>query len=473
MMITQILIHKVCGGVMNFSSLSASIRHRIPDVLLTLALCYAPQTFAGEVILDTTSRENSENSGPIQINEKNNLALHDAIRLMLQFNPELASFSKEIRALEGIKIQAGKFRNPELDVESEDVNARPNTPAAQFTTIRFSQLIELGGKRSARVNAASIGQELADRNYESKRLELIARVANVFTKVLAGQERLQLAEESIQLANKVVDSAAKRVEAGKAPPIEETKAKVAFSTASIVLEQTRRELTATRKQLSLLWGNNSPQFEKVLGNLESRVEIPSFEVLEQRLGRNPIALHSIKNIEQHKALVEIEKLRRIPDITVGAGVRRYTRADETTAIVNVSIPIPLFDLNQGNLQAANQRVGKAIDEQAATDLQLRSELTRFYESLSAAQNEINILYDDVLPGAKSSFDIANKGYELGRFSFLEMLDAQRTLFQNQILYVRALTNYHRLINEIERLTATPINHVEDQSISTTDKDLEG
>ena len=378
---------------------------------------------------------------------------------MLQNNPELASFSKEVRALEGIKIQAGKYKNPELAVESEDINAKValNTRAAQFTTIRFSQLIELGGKRSARINAASISQELADRNYESKRLELIARVANVFTKVLAGQERLQLAEESIQLANKVVNSAAKRVEAGKAPPIEETKARVAFSTASIELEQTRRELTAAGNSYLCYGEIPSPQFGKVLGNLESRVEIPSFEVLEQRLDKNPITLHSIKNIEQHKALVEIEKLRRIPDITVGAGVRRYTRADETTAIVNVSIPIPLFDLNQGNLQAANQRVGKAIDEQAATDLQLRSELTRTYEALSAAQNEINVLHDDVLPGAKSSFDIANKGYELGRFSFLEMLDAQRTLFQNQVLYIRALTNYHRLINEIERLIASPID----------------
>ena len=459
---------------MKLRFLTVIIRHRIPDLLLTLALSCASQIFAEETALSTLTKENLERSNPTQIKKMGDLALRDAIHLMLQNNPELASFSKEVRALEGIKIQAGKFRNPELGVESEDINARPNTPAAQFTTIRFSQLIELGGKRSARINAASISQELADRSYESKRLELISRVANIFTKVLAGQERLRLAEKSIQLAKKVVNSAVKRVESGKAPPIEETKARVAFSTASIELEQTRRELTSTRKQLSLLWGNTSPQFRRVLGNLESRVEIPSFEILEQRLNKNPITLHSIKNIEQHKALAEIEKLRRIPDITVGAGVRRYTRADETTAIVNVSMPIPLFDFNQGNLQAANQRVGKAIDEQTSINLQLRSELTKAYEALSAAQNEISILHDDVLPGAKSSFDIANKGYELGRFSFLEMLDAQRTLFQNQILYIRALTNYHLLINEIERLTASPIYHVEDQSINNmNDMDHEG
>jgi cobalt-zinc-cadmium efflux system outer membrane protein len=75
----------------------------------------------------------------------------------------------------------------------------------------------------------------------------------------------------MQLAQKVVTSATKRVEAGKAPPIEETKAKVAFSTTGIELEQTRRDLVAERKQLSLLWGNPSPQFKEVLGDLESRI----------------------------------------------------------------------------------------------------------------------------------------------------------------------------------------------------------
>ena len=256
---------------MNLNFKSIIIRYRVPDLLFILALGCSSQVLAEKNVINTPSRENLErfDSEPL-INTKDDLSLRDAIHLMLQNNPELSSFSKEVRALDGIIIQAGKFRNPELAVESEDLNARPNSTAAQMTSIRFSQLIELGGKRSARVYAASVSQELASRNYESKRLELIARVANVFIKVLAGQERLRLAEESIGLANKLVRSAAKRVEAGKAPPIEETKAKIAFSTTSIELEQTRRELTAARKQLSLLWRSSSPQFGRVIGNIQSR-----------------------------------------------------------------------------------------------------------------------------------------------------------------------------------------------------------
>jgi cobalt-zinc-cadmium efflux system outer membrane protein len=170
-----------------------------------------------------------------------------------------------------------------------------------------------------------------------------------------------------------------------------------------------------------------------------------------------MALRAMKNIEQRKALLEVEQTRRIPNLTVQAGVVHHAQLGGNTAVAAVILPLPLFDRNQGNIQQAHQRVDKAVDEQAATGLRLRTELTQAYEALSAAQRETGILRDEIIPAAKSAFEVINKGYELGRFGFLEVLDAQRTLFQNQILYVRALANYQRLVNEIERLIAAPID----------------
>jgi cobalt-zinc-cadmium efflux system outer membrane protein len=288
-------------------------------------------------------------------------------------------------------------------------------------------------------------------------VELIARVANIFTEVLAGQERLRLAEESQQLAQRVVSAVAKRVQAGKVPPIEETRAGVAFSTTRIELEQAQRELASARKRLTLLWGNASPQFNKALGDLESSVTLPDFEALAKRVLASPTALRAMKNIEQRKALLDVEQTRRIPNLTFNAGVVHHALLGGNTAVAAVMVPLPLFDRNQGNIRQAHQRVDKAIDEQAATELRLKTELAQAYEALSAAQRETGILRDEILPAARSAFEVTNKGYELGKFGFLEVLDAQRTLFQNQVLYVRALTNYQRLINEIERLIAAPID----------------
>lgn len=136
-----------------------------------------------------------------------------------------------------------------------------------------------------------------------------------------------------------------------------------------------------------------------------------------------MALRAMKNIEHRKAMLKVEQTRRIPNLTVGAGVLHHAQLGGNTAVVGLQLPLPLFDRNQGNLKEAHQRVDKAIDEQAATDLRLNAQLTQAYEALAAAQNEVKLLRGEVLPGAKSAFNVANRGYELGRFSFLEMLDA--------------------------------------------------
>lgn len=403
---------------------------------------------------------------------KGNLTLRDAIELALMRNPELAAFATEMRALEGATLQAGLLRNPEVSVNVEnignvgklqgDVNSAESVAkevTQQTTTIRIGQLIELGGKRVARVNAALLGEQLAAIDYEFRRVEIIARVANVFTEVVAGQERVKLAEETRRLAQQVVDTVMLRVKAGKVPPIEETRAKVGLSAARIEFEQAQRDLISARKRLALLWDSAMPQFGQALGSLEISIAPPDFQLLQERVMENPLALRALKNIEHRRALLEVEQTRRIPNLTVNAGVVNYALLGGNTAIASVAIPLPLFDRNQGNIKEAHQRVSKAEDEQAAMALRLKTELAQSYEAMSAAWNEIGILRDEILPGARSAFDVTRRGYELGKFGLLEMLDAQRILFQNQVLYVRALANYHRLVNDIERLIAAPIESV--------------
>ncbi|SOD17152.1 TolC family protein [Nitrosomonas ureae] len=403
-------------------------------------------------------------------NRMNDLTLHDAVNLALLRNPELAAFFKEIRALEGVTLQAGLLRNPELSVNVENagniqkIRGDLNAPDSivqevvqQVTTIRIGQLIELGGKRAARVNAAVLGEELATKDYEAKRIEIIARVAGVFTEVLAAQERLKLAAETNQVAQSVVSTVTGRVQAGKVPPIEETRVKIGLSTTRIEQEQAQRDLISARRRLALLWNSSSPQFNIAIGDLKMIIPPPDLQVLEKKILDNPLALRAIKNIEHRKALLEIEQTRRIPNLTLTAGIVNYAVVGGNTAVASVMMPLPLFDRNQGNLKEAYQRVDKAEDEQTMMALRLKTELAQTYEAMLAAWNEINLLRDEILPGAKGAFHVMRRGYELGKFGLLELLDAQRVLFQNQLLYVRALANYQRLMNDIERLIAAPID----------------
>lgn len=455
----------------------ARLRCVLPGLIFLLGFAHQPQVNADSFGAMPSGIQNQSAEASVQ--ETGDLTLRDAINLTLLRNPELASFAKEMRALEGATLQAGLLRNPELSVNVEnpgniqklsgDINSQDSVSqevVQQLTTIRIGQLIELGGKRAARVGAARLNEELAARDYESRRVEIIARVANVFTEVLAGQERLKLAEETRQLAQNVVDTVVLRVQAGKVPPIEETRAKVGLSTARIEFEQAQRDLASARKRLALLWDSVTPQFAKALGTLETAIAPPDYQILQARVLENPMALRAMKNIEHRKALLEVEQTRRIPNLTLNAGAVHHAQLGGTTAVAGVMIPLPLFDRNQGNLKEAYQRVDKAVDEQEATEVRLRTELAQSYEAMSAAWNEINILRDEILPGAKSAFNVMRRGYELGKFGLLELLDAQRVLFQNQLLYVRALANYQRLINDIERLIAAPIESIKPNMKST-------
>lgn len=437
-----------------------------------LLLFFSSQIKAGADTFSDAAHRINDHSAESSINEASNLTLHDAVNLALLRNPELAAFSKEMRALEGATLQAGLLRNPELSVNVEnvgniqklrgDINAPDSIVqevVQQVTTIRIGQLIELGGKRTARVNAALLGEELAAKDYETKRIEIIARVAGVFTEVLAAQERLKLAAETNQVAQNVVNTVTGRVQAGKVPPIEETRVKIGLSTTRIEQEQAQRDLISARRRLALLWNSSSPQFDKVLGNMEIMTAPPNYQVLEKKVLDNPMALRALKNIEHRKALLEVEQTRRIPNLTLNAGVVNYALVGGNTAIASIMMPLPLFDRNQGNLKEAYQRVDKAEDEQTMMELRLKTELAQTYEAMLATWNEINLLRDEILPGAKSAFHVMRRGYELGKFGLLELLDAQRVLFQNQLLYIRALANYQRLMNDIERLIAAPIDSI--------------
>jgi len=450
---------------------ASRLRLVLPGFIFLLGFLFQSAVSADSFSALPNGGKNHATEAPIE--ETGDLTLRDAVNLALLRNPELTAFSKEIRALEGLTLQAGLLKNPELSLNVEnagnvqkltgDINsshAVAQEVVQQLSTIRIYQLIELGGKRAARVNAALLGEELAAKDYEIKRIDIIFRVANVFTEVLAAQERLRLAEETKQVAQNVVSTVSGRVQGGKVAPIEETRVKVGLSTTRIELEQAQRDLTGARKRLALLWNSSSPQFNQARGNLETSIAPPPFQSLEERVLNNPVALRAIKNIEQRKALLEVEQTRRIPNLTISAGAVHHAQLGGTTIVAGLQIPLPLFDRNQGNLTDAHQRVDKAVDEQMVAELRLKTELAQSYETMSAVWSEINILRDEVLPGAKSAFNVTRRGYELGKFGLLELLDAQRILFQNQILYVRALANYQRLINDIERLIAEPIDSIQ-------------
>lgn len=374
------------------------------------------------------------------------LTLKAALELALGANPELSAAARELEAVEAMIVQAQVRPNPGISALIEDTRR-----TTRSTTLQLSQPIELGGKRGARIDAAERGRDAASLELDAKRAEVRAAVMATFFDVLVAQERLRLAQASVELAQRVTHAATRRVTAGKVSPVEETKARVVEAGVRIELMLATNDLAIARQRLVATWGNPTPRFERAEGNPEALPPLPALADLNTRLAAAPALLRARLEIDRRQALVQIERSQRIPDVTVSLGARRNGELDINQVILGASIPLPIFNRNQGNVLEALRRTDKAHDELSVAQIRLANELALAYQRLKSAHQETELLQRDILPGAQSAFAAATQGFEMGKFSFLEVLDAQRTLFQSKSQYLRALSAAHRSAADIERI----------------------
>jgi len=386
------------------------------------------------------------------------LSLRQALALALLQNPELAAFSWEVRAREAAALQAGLLPNPELGIEMENFAGGgefSGTRCAE-TTVTLSQLVELGGKRAKRRAAASLEAELAGWDFETKRLDVLTATTKAFVGVLAAQERLTQADELAGLAESFYRTVSERVEAGKVSPVEQTRAQVPLAGARVAQDRARLALEAVRKELATLWGESTASFERAVGSLEQIGPVPPQERLTSLLDQNPGVARWKTEEQQRNAQLALERANAIPDLTLFAGGRNLQETGDNAFVAGISIPLPLFNRNQGGIAAARAARSKAREEVRASYSQAVASLAASYRDLSTAFSEARTLQEQILPAAEQSFEAADLGYREGKFGFLEVLDAQRTLFEVRGQYIEALAAYHQAKAELERLIGAPL-----------------
>ena len=402
-------------------------------------------------------------SDTYEIAEPNGIiTLREALALALMRNPELRAFSWETRASEARKLQASLWPNPELEVEVEDVGGtgeRRGFDGAE-TTIQLGQLIELNGKLRKRTRVASLESELAELDYQAKRLDVLTDTTRLFVGVLAVQEQLTLAGELVRLSEQVLTTVSQRVEAGKDSPVEKIKSEIALASVRIEREKARQNLKSARKQLAAIWAGKSPIFEKVAGQLDVVPSIPPEDQLADLVSQNPDISRWVVELEQRRAAFELEKAKATPDITLSGGLKRFNETDDNAVVFGVSIPLPIANRNQGSILEARHNIAKAGEERKAAETRVNTALASSYQALSNAFTEATELKSKVLDGAQDVFDASTEGYRAGKLGYLNVLDAQRTLFEAKGQYIEALSAYHKARADVERLIGQRIDTIE-------------
>ena len=374
------------------------------------------------------------------------LSLAKAIELALEGNPEVAAAKRQWEATEGQVLQGRSRPNPELAYSLEDTRSKTRTQSWQLNLP-----VELGGKRAARTKAAEKTREQAQAQLAELQATVRANVAAAYFDVLTAQERLVLARDSAALAKSSTDTVSKRVAAGKVSPVEESKARVAEAGVRVELAQAASEQRNALSRLFALLGRIDAPYTVLEGKAENLPSVPSLADLQPLISSAPGVVLARIEVDRRKALTALEQSKRVPDVTVSVGMQRSNETQRNVLLFGVSVPLPVFDRNQGNLLEALKLEDKARDELQAASVRLHSEVAQGQERLSTITAEVQSLKQDVLPGAKSAYDAATIGFENGKFNFLEVLDAQRTYFTAKSQYLKALGEAHRAAADIDRL----------------------
>ena len=384
--------------------------------------------------------------------------LRQALTLALTHNPDLKAFSWAVRAGEAKTLQAGLRPNPELETEIEEFGGSGDLSgfSAIETTIQLGVPIDLGGVRRKQRQIAGLEAELAGWDYETARLDVLTQVNRAFIDVLAAQEVVTLNEELVRLAEQVFNTAKAQVEAGKVSPVQQMRTQVELANSRISLETSKRELERARFVLAATWGSTSPTFEKVEGQFEVATPIPTVEQLANRIAQNPNIVRWTAEIAHRRAAIQLARSRRVPDLAIDGGMKHLSESGDVAFILGLSLPLPLFDRNQGAIREAEYNLAKAFEEQKSAEVTVRTALATAYSALSAVAATVSSLKNEVLPSAQGTFDAVTEGYRIGKFDFLEMLDAQRTLFDVKGSYIDALAKYHKAVADVERLIGEPL-----------------
>ena len=381
------------------------------------------------------------------------LTLDRAIALAMERHPGLKAAGLDVTAAEGRLNQAGKLPNPNISLEAENIGGEgqyKQFESAEYTA-QIEQLFELGGKRSKRTYAARLGKNLSASDLETVRLDIRAETARRFFDVLAAQERVALGLELVGIAEEFLNAVSGRVRSGKVSPTEETKATILLTLQEIALAQAQKRLDSARTMLCALWDDPVPGFARVTGDLQNIPGIPSIIRLAARLPKNPDIARWTIEVENRQAALLLEKANRIPDVTISGGVRRFSDTGEDAFVFGSSIPLPLFNQNQGLIREAAAYASKAEQERRKVISRITADLTAAYNAYSTALIEITGLRNDVLPKTRDVFEAAQFGYMQGKFMYLDVLDAQRGYFEAKGKYIEALATCHKAIVEIERL----------------------
>jgi len=387
------------------------------------------------------------------------LTLSSAIKYSLEQNPSLRVFEFRNIVLMGKKETANLSPAYEAGFEAENFSGSGNYKGLDSTelTVSLSSVIEMGDKRTARINIVDGSRALLDAERQIEALELLAEVTRRYVDVLAAQERVTLAEEAAQLAEDTLYEVKKRSKAGAIPEAEVKRAQAAAGQARLTVSSEKQQLSYFKVALAALWGERAPLFSKVEGNLFQFGEDVEFQRLYTRVAQNP-AIQIFATEERLKeAEVRLARTQASTDIRWSVGLRQFQETDDTAITAGFNVPLFSSKRSTGSTTSAIAARDEVFIRKEVALLKLHTQLFRAYSNRQQAIFTFKELQSSIIPSLEQALKETQKAYQRGRYSYLDYLTARQELITARRTLIDAASAALRYGADIEQLTAEPLS----------------
>lgn len=393
------------------------------------------------------------------INPEGEITLARAVDAAIRANPDLMASSYELSAAQARIVQAGLRPNPTVSAEFENFVGSGGYKGIDSleTTLSLSQVVELGGKRALRRSAAEADLDVVTIEQRARELDVLAEVTRRFIEVSVAQERVEFAKESVSIAEKTLQTISARVDAGRSPEAERSRARIALTRAVVEQRQAQSNLRSARYALSATWGSPEPIFTTASANLFRLQAVDTFPALMRRLDQSVDLSLFASTARLREAELRLARAQARPNLSFSVGARRFEGSNDAALVAGFSMELPVYNRNQGAIREAQVRLSQNDALREAARLNARSALLSLYQEMTTAGARVETLRTEALPQAQVALDQTRGGYERGRFSFLELATAQEEVLALRSAAIDAAADFHRMLIEIERVTGAALS----------------
>jgi cobalt-zinc-cadmium efflux system outer membrane protein len=343
--------------------------------------------------------------------------------LAIENNPTIQALAATTQKAAGYRTQVGLRPNPIVGYQAVQLADQGTDQHTMF----FERQFVRGGKLELNQSVLNEALRAQRFEYDAQQIRVLTDIEIKFFEVLAAQRRVELVSEFESVVEKGLELSETRMKAQEGTKVDVLQARIQKNEINLLRQQAEIALATAWQELVAIAGVPDLPMTQVMGELPQQAELLDWRAFASAVVETSPEMEAARaRIARARANLNRQGVQAIPNITaqLAAGIDN----DSNSGLINlqVGVPIPTNNRNQGNISAAQAELCRAIKDAERVELSIKS---RF-----AAVEQYT---REILPSAVESLQLADESYKAGESSFVQVLVARKTFFDSNISFLEA------------------------------------